>query len=308
MRRILVTGARGFIGSHCLAPLVARNYEVHAVSRQVPAAARDGVLWHRADVLDFAAAARVLDEVRPTHLLHLAWNVTPSQYMQSKENYSWVSASLALVQRFAELGGVRVVAAGSSYEYDWNYGYCSETRTPTAPDTVYGACKHALHVMLQAAASTLPHGIAWPRIFFLYGPNEHPDRLVSYVIRSLLNAEPAKCSRGTQVRDYLHIQDAADALAALVDSDVTGPINICSGVPVHVRELVQTIGRMMGQESLLHLGAIASRTNDKPLVVGATDRLASELSFQPKYALEEGLENTIAWWRAQSITRPTGVI
>ena len=307
MKRVLVTGARGFIGGPCLALLRARSYEVHALSREMRDGMSEGVFWHQADVLDSASTSRVLHHVRPTHLLHLAWNVIPGQYIQSVENYAWVSASMSLVQRFAELGGVRVVAAGSSYEYDWNYGFCSETLTPLAPDTVYGTCKHALQVMLQAAASTLPLSIAWPRIFFLYGPNEHPDRLVSYVIRSLLGGEPAKCSSGNQVRDYLYIGDAADALVALLDSEVAGPINIASGIPVQLRDLVYTIGRIIGRESLLQLGSIPSRPNDKPLVVGNVQRLRSELSWMPKFTLEQGLARTIAWWRAQSVPRPAGV-
>jgi nucleoside-diphosphate-sugar epimerase len=300
MNRVLVTGARGFIGAHCLAPLIARGYEVHAVSRRVTAPTTGGVVWHEADLLEAAAAVRVLDVVRPSHLLHLAWYVVPGKLITSDENYAWVSASVALVRKFAAFGGTRLVAAGSSYEYDWNHRYCSETHTPLTPNTVYGACKHALHVMLEAAARTSPFSLAWARIFSLYGPDEHPDRLVSYVIRSLLAEQPAKCSSGTQLRDYLYVQDVADALVAVLDSDIQGPINIASGVPVSLRQIALSIGRMIGRESLVELGAIPSRANDSAFVVGNVDRLTSELSWKPTNDLERGLERTIEWWRAQA--------
>ncbi len=103
---------------------------------------------------------------------------------------------------------------GSGYEYDWSYGYCTEGLTPCVPDTVYGACKHALHEMVRSYAAARQLSVAWPRVFFLYGPHEHPQRLVSSVVRALLRGEPAPCSHGRQIRDYMHVQDVADGLVA----------------------------------------------------------------------------------------------
>ena len=160
--------------------------------------------------------------VKPTHLLHLAWYVVPGKLITAPENFAWVAASFDLVRRFAEPGGQRVAVCGSGYEYDWRYGYCSEELTPCVPDTVYGACKQALHEMVRSFAAGQGLSAAWGRVFFLYGPNEHPQRLVSSVIRSLLEGEPAPCSHGRQIRDYLHVQDVADGLVALLDSDVAG--------------------------------------------------------------------------------------
>ncbi len=134
------------------------------------------------------------------------------------------------MRAFRAAGGTRVVTAGSCLEYDWNYGYCSEVATPLR-------AAHALrHLQARAAAADVGADdaarwftSAWGRIFFLYGPHEHPDRLVASVIRSLLAGEPARTSHGNQVRDYLYAGDVADAFVALLESDVTGPINIASG-------------------------------------------------------------------------------
>src|SRR5207245_614301 len=84
------------------------------------------------------------------------------------------------------------------------------------------ACKLALASLLEAYAGQTGLSQAWARIFFLYGPREHPKRLVSSVIRSLLRGERARCSHGQQIRDYLHVEDAAGALVALLESEVTG--------------------------------------------------------------------------------------
>jgi nucleoside-diphosphate-sugar epimerase len=162
--------------------------------------------------------------------------------------------------------------------------------------------------MLERRAASLPLGYAWPRIFFVYGPNEHPQRLVSYVIRSLLAQMPARCSHGRQIRDYLHAQDVADALVAILDSDVQGPINIASGTPVTLREIVQTIAQTLDCESLVELGAVPSRPNDAPMLIGNVDRLHSALAWRPRYDLEAGLAHTIEWWRSQIAVAPVETV
>ena len=140
---------------------------------------------------------------------------------------------------------------------------------------------------------------AWGRVFFLYGPREHPDRLVSSVIRSLLKGEAARCSHGRQIRDYMHVQDVADGLVALLDSDVEGAMNVCSGQATTLREIVLSIGRICERPDLIQLGAIPARANDTPLVVGDNARLTSETGWKQQLDLETGLRETVDWWRKQ---------
>jgi nucleoside-diphosphate-sugar epimerase len=204
------------------------------------------------------------------------------------------------VRAFHESGGTRIVAAGSAYEYDWRYGYCSEEVTPLAPDTAYGACKRALGELTGAFAEVAGIESAWPRIFFLYGPREHPDRLVSSVIRKVLAETPAPCSHGRQIRDYLHVQDAADAVVAILDSDVRGAVNVGSGRPIALKQLVGAVGEKLGRPDLIELGAIPARANDAPLVVADVERVTTEVGWTPRYSLDDGLEDTIAWWSRQA--------
>src|SRR5262245_28150988 len=138
MEKVLITGVSGFIGRHCLQPLAGRAAAVHVVARRansLPPLAPLGrgvggaggrtpgrIRVHRADLLDPAAVSALLAEVRPTHLLHLAWVTTPATYWTAPENLTWVAAGLHLVRTFAELGGRRVVVAGSCAEHDWRAG------------------------------------------------------------------------------------------------------------------------------------------------------------------------------------------
>ncbi len=303
MTRVLVTGGSGFIGSHCLGPLVARSFDVHAVTTRTDAPAMSGVTWHVVDLLDPRAAAALVADLHATHLLHLAWFVTPGEMIMSPENLRWTEATLGLYRAFAGSGGRRLVTSGSSYEYDWRYGYCSEAVTPRVPDTVYGTCKRALNDLADAFSSTAGISSAWARIFFLYGPQEHPNRLVSSVIRSLLAGTGAKTSHGEQIRDYLHVQDVASALVALLDSEIEGAVNIGSGEPVALKTIVTRIGELVGRPDLIELGAIPARPNDAPLVVANVARLEGELGWAPTFDLDGGLDQTIDWWRAMGAAR-----
>jgi nucleoside-diphosphate-sugar epimerase len=300
MKKLLITGASGFIGRHCLTLLQAKGYEVHAVFRTATPLTNEigsKVYWHQADLLNPQITEDLLAEVRPTHLLHLAWYAVPKEYWTSTENLLWVQGSLALLQLFMKYGGERAVVAGTCAEYDWGSDCCSETTTALVPATLYGTCKHALQLILSAFAAQQGLSLAWGRVFFLYGPNENPARVVAGVIQSLLNGQTASCTSGQQVRDFLYVEDVADAFVALLESQTIGPINIASGVRVTLREVVEEIGRQMNRPDLIQFGVLPDSANDPACLVADITRLLEELEWQPRYDLKTGLARTIEWWR-----------
>jgi nucleoside-diphosphate-sugar epimerase len=293
--RVLVTGASGCVGHAAVAKLAADGWDVHATSRS-QAAAETRVTWHQCDLLDPGASRQIVTTVAPTHLLHLAWYIGPGRWASAPENLAWVRASLALFEAAADAGCRRIVGSGSCLEYDWSFGYCSESRTPLVPHTLYGSCKLATGSLLASYARVRQFSSAWARIFFLYGPHEHPDRLVPSVIRSLLAGTEARVSHGRQIRDYLYATDVADALVTLLASEIEGPINIGTGEPIALREIVQHAARLIGKEELVRFGAIPAAATDAPVVVADTKRLA-DLRWSPQMSLDEGLRETIDWWR-----------
>ena len=298
MKRVLVTGATGFVGSNALPLLTNRFDEVHAVSRK-RGGDSEGVRWHRADLLNPTEGASLLAGVRPTHLLHFAWFVEHSAFWTSPENDRWVEASLELVRAFRDAGGERVVAAGTCVEYDPSGGICSETLTRVEPRTAYGVAKDAFHRHLQEMTGNTGLSYSWGRIFFLYGPREHPDRLVASVTRRLLSGERAPTTEGSQVRDFLHVQDVADAFVTLLAGGVTGPVNIASGEPVSVADLVTSVARKLSRLDLLDRGALPTTPGEPPRIVADIRRLSTEVGWRPKYDLDSGLDQAIAWWRSQ---------
>ncbi len=297
-RHVLVTGASGFIGRHCLQPLVARGYEVTAVHARGEPPEVDGVRWRRADLLDTGTIAGLVAQTNASHLLHLAWYVEPGKMIAAPENLQWVAASLELIRIFREHGGQRFVVAGSCYEYDWRHGYLSEELTPRVPDTFYGCAKNGLHEVFRAYCTASGLSGAWGRAFFMYGPHENPRRLVSSVVLALLNCKEAPSSHGQQIRDYMHVQDVADGLVTLLDSSAGGAYNIASGAAVTLRTIIERIGALTGRTDLLRIGALPARANDLPLVVGDPGKLQRDLGWSPRFDLDSGLAATIDWWRA----------
>jgi nucleoside-diphosphate-sugar epimerase len=298
MKRILVTGASGFIGRHSLPHLLARGFEVHAAAHRRMPLDGDRVRWHRADLLDCASIRDLLDEIAPTHLLHFAWYAQPGKYQQSEDNLRWCRAGSQLVRAFASSGGRRAVFAGTCLEYDPAYGYCSEALTPCVPATLYGASKLAL---ARLVARFPPDGIstAWARIFHLHGPYEHPDRLVSSVILSLLKGGCARCTHGRQLRDFMHVEDVASAFVSLLDSEVEGVVNVGSGEPVTIQALVCAIAELIGVRQRIDFGAIDAGLNDPPVLIPDVRRLREELGWAPRFSLNDGVANTIDWWRTR---------
>ena len=160
----------------------------------------------------------------------------------------------------------------------------------------YGACKHGLDVIASRFAAQAGLSYAWARIFFLYGPNEHPARLVASVARSLLSGEQARCSPGAQARDFLHVEDAARALVQLLVSDIQGAVNIASGQAVTVRELASRIGNLLGRRDLIDFGALPGPTDEPPVIRADVRRLTQEVGWHPQYNLDSGLHQTVEWW------------
>jgi nucleoside-diphosphate-sugar epimerase len=298
LKRIVVTGASGFIGSRCLPLLEQKGYEIHAFSTR-PRSNADNSLtcWHTIDLFDQKRLHDLMAELGPSHLLHLAWYLEPGKWVNSPKNYRWVQASLDLLLAFLDSGGRRAAMAGSCAEYDWRYSFCKEGLTPLNPNTVYGTCKQSLQQIFDSIINTMDISGVWGRIFFLYGPHEHPARLVSSVIRSILLDRSADCSHGNQMRDFLYVKDVADAFVALLESNITGPVNIASGQPFPLKEIIYKIAEKLNRPDLVRLGALETPADDPDLLAGDTNRLFNEVGWQPKYNLDRGLEETIVWWR-----------
>lgn len=294
MTRILLTGATGFIGRHCLERLQREDCEIDAISR-TPRDSRNGrVRWHAADLREPDEASRIVATLRPTHVLHLAWEATPRLYSRSPENLRWLQATIAMATAFGETGGRRFVGAGTSAEYDSVDSPCVEDATPIRPTTIYGRCKAACWLALEAAAQHHGFATAWGRIFLPYGPGDPPARLIPSVLTALAEGRPVETTEGRQQRDFIYAPDAADLLVRLLFSDATGAFNVGSGVATPVRTVVEYLGERSGRADLLRFGAIATAPGDPPLLVADMRKVAAALGWSAPTTIKVGLDQVLA--------------
>jgi nucleoside-diphosphate-sugar epimerase len=297
MKRIVVTGATGFIGRHVMDPLRQRGFEIHVIGRHRPDDAQ--VIFHESDVLNIESTRGAIAAANGSHLLHLAWNVDPGKYWQAPSNLDWVSASLQLIRAFAENGGRRAVVAGTCAEYLWGADRFLEEETPCRPATLYGVCKDALRRVVLAYGDIARLSIGWGRIFFLYGPGEKQGRLVSDAIRQLLSRQHLPTTHGRQKRDFMHVSDVAGGFAALVDCEVRGTVNIASGRAMSVRSILESIAQEIGAGELVQYEARPLHAEEPEIIEADVARLCNEVGFKPRYDLASGLADTISWWRRQ---------
>jgi len=304
MNRIIVTGASGFVGRATVAALADRGYEVHGVAR-TPVDDIRAHAWHTANLLDPAEVSAVVRTAEASHLLHLAWTTAHGRYWSDPANLAWARATCSLAEAFIEAGGVRAVMSGSCAQYSWDSeaigpsGIANETSTPRRPATLYGWAKQATAELLEAWSAQVGLSYATALVFFPYGPFEQPERLLPSVARSLLAGEAAEVSVGTQVRDFMHVEDCGAAIAALVDGGVTGAVNIGTGQGSSVADVARLIARLLEREDLLRLGA-RSATDEAPKIVADPTRLHNGVGVTPKYDLESGIRETIDWWSAHA--------
>ncbi|MGE3141912.1 MAG: NAD-dependent epimerase/dehydratase family protein [Hyphomonadaceae bacterium] len=299
MTKVLITGAAGFIGAQLTPLFAARGYEVLALTRTPAAqAAQAGVRWVGGDLLDASALARLIAAERPQGLVHAGWRAVHGDVMAAQENWAFVEAGAALFAAFAAAGGARAAVIGSCAEYDWSAGLCQEGVTPMNAQSVYGQAKNALRARLSAMSAAEGFSLVWLRPFFLYGPGEHPSRLVAAVIDALLDGRPAALSHGAQTRDYAFVRDIAAGVLAAYESEAAGPIDLASGQAVSIRRIAEEIGAQIGRPDLLHFGARAAPPDEAPCVLGDPAPALARIGWRAATPLREGLALTIAAARA----------
>jgi nucleoside-diphosphate-sugar epimerase len=298
--RIFVTGASGFIGMHLLSVLLRGGCEVAALIVPNSLPPRFKETFHQVRFIDgdlnaIENFAPILKEFHPDACIHLAWYVEPGKYLDSSENITFLANSLRLLQLLIEIGCQQVVMTGTCAEYDTDIGYLRED-SPTKPSTLYAASKLSLSILGQQLAKDAGIRFAWARIFYLYGDNENPRRMVPALINALRSGDTFAASTGEQIRDYLHVNDVASALWFMVEHQLNGIFNVSSGEPVAVRALMETIGDILGRKDLIKFGELPSRHWEPKFICGDNGKLRDH-GWMPQFGLRPGLEDTIRWWQ-----------
>ena len=300
--KVLVTGAGGFIGSQVVQQLVAAGNDVAAIVRPGGSTTRLAQAGDRIKTItgDLARPEGWRDQVlawRPDACIHTAWYAEPGVYLESPINLEAVRYSLDLLEVLGAAGCRSVVMAGTCFEYDFGSGAVLREDSPTRPRTLYAACKLALGIIAEQRARQLGIGLAWGRVFYVYGPFEDERRLVPALMLALLEGREFLASPGSLIRDYMHVTDVAGGLVAMATSGASGVFNICSSEPVTMKSLMTKIAEIAGRRELLKLGARPERENEPASISGDSRRLRETTGWTPRISLDDGLSTTYSWWQ-----------
>ncbi|MEM5471644.1 NAD(P)-dependent oxidoreductase [Hoeflea sp. AS60] len=269
---VLVTGGSGFVGAQIVNQLVRNGHGVRLVARP-EAASRLASMFPEATILEcedlftqstdwWEMSCNGADAV-----IHAAWYVNPADYLDSERNAACVSGSFRMAQGALRAGVQQFVGVGTCMEYALPSDRL-DVNAPTAPSTIYGACKLALFEILDELFKSTDVQFSWCRLFYLFGEGENENRLYPYLNRCLEAGEKARLGPGTQLRDYMDVTIAGARIADVIDTGQVGAINICSGRPVSIRQFAESIADRYGRRDLLEFGTRAPHPLDPSAVVG----------------------------------------
>ncbi len=309
MRRAVVTGAAGFIGSHLSEALLGEGYEVvgvdsldpfypvrYKLANLEPLILKQGFKWIRADLATDALepmleGADVVFHLAARAGVRSSWGADFQAYVASN-----ILATQRLMEALRGFSGVRLVVASSSSVY----GERSESRggTDLRPISPYGVTKLASERLSLAYHSSFGIPVVALRYFTVFGPRQRPDMAFHKFLRSALEGRPiAVYGDGSQVRDFTYVGDAVRATILAATEGKPGSVyDIGGGSPASVAECIGTIERLLGRRlEVEHLGPQAG---DPRRTRADTEPAARDLGFRAQVSLERGLEKMIEWMRA----------
>lgn len=283
--RLLITGARGFLGRH-LMPLVAHHDVLSLVhsageparpgsAREVRVNLTDDGPWHD-EVVAFA----------PDCCLHLAWAGLPDYSLpQCRLN---LNATVGLIDLLIRSGTKRVVMAGTCWEYGRATGPVAEDSTPVDVG-VFASTKQAIRTILEAAARDAGIEYRWARIFFAYGAGQRSTSLIPHLHAAAAAGVTPHIREPGAVQDFVHVEDVARGLASLVERPgPSGAFNIGSGTPTSVAEVANLVARRFGRD--MPYRAIPTGGG----FWAGTDKMRQAYGWQSAISIQEGVERTLA--------------
>ena len=283
--KVLLTGASGFVGRHVAAELHKRGIPFVTLGRSPVSV---GVQHIECNLLSKPSLETIFENTQATHLIHLAWYAEHGKYWFSPLNIEWAAATSQLLNAFYQIGGEHALVSGTCAEYDWSAGYCVEGVTPEKPSTLYGMAKNATRQFCESIQKEHAKTLSWARLFFPYGPGESTGRLIPSLFKAFHGKVPPFGVNAGAYRDFLHVSDVASAIVHTTVERYNGTLNISSGAPISLREVVQIIAGLCNADPDPVLSQTSTRCGEPKLLVGNNMQLLS-LGWAPQVSLQNGL-------------------
>jgi GDP-4-dehydro-6-deoxy-D-mannose reductase len=298
MTHLLLTGATGFIGSRLLKHLYSAGFSVTAVGRRAV---------NGKDIRNIVVNSLTAEDLTPllkgksfdavVHLAAAGVHPGDREFDRLLQINGYLPSNLVTLAD--RIGAKALVMAGSNSEYAESDVAQIDERAPLETLKSYGASKAAGGLLAVATGHALGVNTINLRLFNVFGPGEANHRLLPSLVRNLSVGKSVDLSEGSQVRDFLHVDDACRAIITALQMAsrsnlATGHYNICTGIGTSVKEFATAIGATLGcDSSLLRFGAIAMRPDDVARVVGSCRRFERETQWRPALTFQSAVHNAV---------------
>ena len=259
MKKVLVTGATGFIGNYVIEELQKHEVEIIATSSNQDKAEQytwfENVKFIEFDFNHFDSLTNYfLYFNQPDILIHLAWEGLPN-YTSSFHTEVNLPRHKALLENLICNGLKNITITGTCLEYGMQQGCLSEAM-PALPSNNYAIAKNELRKYIEKLQQQFTFSFKWPRLFYMYGKGQNENSLLSQLDKALQNEDAVfNMSGGEQIRDYLPVSKVAEYVVHIaLQNKIEGIINCCSGIPISVKDFVETYLKPVGKTIKLNLG------------------------------------------------------
>jgi dolichol-phosphate mannosyltransferase len=304
-RRVLVTGASGFVGANLARRLLDEGHGVHLVLRanHKPWRLEDirkDVAVYEADLTDRESLQKAMNKARPEWVFHLAAHgAYPDQTDLDQMIATNVQGTANLLRSAERVSVEAFVNSGSSSEYGYKDHAPSEDEL-TEPNSHYAVTKVAATHLCRLAGQRESSRVITLRLYSIYGPYEEPRRLVPTLIVQGMAGKLPPLVNPDVARDYVHVDDACEAFlkAAATPKQQPGVVyNVGSGVQTTLRQIVDAARRLLEVQAVPKWGSMPDRSWDTNVWVSDPSRIMRDLGWTPKLDLESGLLKTIDWFK-----------
>ncbi len=282
---IAVTGGTGFFGRRVVQQLVERGDNVRVLTRR-PSSVPHGVTAVDGGVSDTASLARLC--AGADRLIHMASLGVQARDRSMPEMIATnVRGTVNALEAAIAAGVGATVMSGTVLEYRGGTAELTEDAS-TDPVDPYGATKSAAGILARTLARAADHPLVYLRVASMLGPKDDPGKLVPQTLRAVLAGEPVALTSGTQVREWLHVDDGAAAVVAALRTPNSSVINVGTGVGLSVRAFLERLcDAVGGSRALLRFGAKEMRTGEPPRLVMSVASAKRLLGWSSRRSLDD---------------------
>ena len=305
MRRVMITGATGFVGANLARHLLHEGHKVHLLVRHGYApwrieAIRDQVRLHEVDLSNLQSLTRVVGSIRPEWVFHLAaYGAYSSQTDVQQMLQTNIIGTANLVQACLETGFEALINTGSSSEYGFKDHAPAETEW-LDPNSYYAVTKASATLFCRYTAQSKNVPITTLRLYSVYGPYEEPTRLMPTLVLKGLRRELPPLVNPDIARDYVYVNDVNRAylLAAAIKGQQLGAVyNVGTGIQTTLRQVVDVARRILDIRAEPKWGTMENRSWDTNTWVSNNRHIQEVLGWRPQYDFEAGFREMVTWFR-----------